>query len=203
MIQNNIELQNKLANSNIIWAHSGIGKTYLYRQGRNDIIDFDFEYKGVIGDYLAFPDLLLDSNISEDEANRIRHSSKIMVDRLFDLAIEEAKTTNKKLLVSDVRLLQERFKDFDIIISIPKDTYLNNTINRKELSRNSRLIIKEKIDKVLENISDKHKVFEITCYLSDVLPMLEEYNFLSKKERHSKLINRFKYLSKELSELNY
>lgn len=199
----NTELKNKLIVSNVIWAHSGIGKTYLYTQGRDDIIDFDIEYKGIIGGYLAFPDLLLDSNMSQENINNVKRISKILVDKLFDLAIDEARSTNKKLLVSDIRLLQEKFESFDIIISIPKEVYLNNTSKRNELSINSRLIVKEEIDQFLKDVPNKSKIFEVSCYLSELLPVKDESNIISKKEKQSILVDRFRYINKELSKLNY
>lgn len=203
MIQLKNVLNSIITNNKIIWAHSGIGKTYLYNQGRSDIIDFDICYKGLIGGALAFPELLLDTNIPKENADKIKAHPKIVVDRLFDLAVEESKTTDKKLLVSDIRLLKERTNDFDRIITIPKDTYIKNTLNRDVLSSNARCIVKDYIDKVIDSIEDRDKIIEVDCYLSEILPMSDEIKILSNKEKQKDLIERFKYLSREILKLKY
>lgn len=187
-----------ISNNKIIWAHSGIGKTYLYNQGRSDIIDFDVQYKGLLGSSLTFSELLLDYNLPKEISDKIKNNSKLLVDRLFDLAIEESKTTGKKLLVSDIRLLRERVSDFDCIITIPKDIYIQNTLHRSELSFNARCIIKDYIDKVINSIEDKSKITEVTCYLSEILPISDKTEILSNKEQQKDLIERFKYLSTKL-----
>ena len=98
------EYYKKLQQATVIWGHSGIGKSYLYQNRREDIIDFDFQYKGMLGTLLAFPDLIKDEGLTKEESLKLYNRSRILVDKLFDLAIEEAKTSNKRSSEIDNRI---------------------------------------------------------------------------------------------------
>lgn len=205
-------VKEKLKSSLVIWGHSGIGKSYLYRQNREDIIDFDFEYKGILSTLVAFPDLIKEANLEEKTATSIYNYSRIVVDKLFDLAIEEANQTKKKLLVSDLRLLKERSEDFDIILNIPEDIFIERTACRGLRSVEAIKEFKKEIDSVILEIKEQSKIFTIECYLEQVLQLSEDFieaqeasnkkkneNLKAfREDRIKKTSDRFKYLSEQL-----
>ena len=39
----------RFKNANIIWGHPGTGKTWMFKHGSKNIIDFDSEYKSKLG----------------------------------------------------------------------------------------------------------------------------------------------------------
>lgn len=149
----------KIKNATVIWGHPGTGKTYLYNQGRKDIIDFDSEYKSRLG------------NLKEREELKRRigkQAYNARLDELFDEARQEAVKNGRKLLVSDMHFLRDRSNDLDVITNISDEEFIERSHQRGEHDEADKQEWKDSINKALSNISSD-KIINTTGYISDLL----------------------------------
>lgn len=148
-----------MKDANVIWGHPGTGKTYLYKQGRKDIIDFDSEYKSRLGNLEERE--ALKEKIGKDAYNK-------ELDALFDEAVKEARKSGKKLLVSDLHFLRDRAGDLDVITNISDEEFLQRSHQRGEHDEADMMDWKNKINEAMKNAPNK-KVYNVSGYLSDVI----------------------------------
>ena len=156
----------KLNDATVIWAHPGTGKTWLYQQGRTDIIDFDSEYKNKLG------------NLQEREALKKQIGKKAYndkLDQLFEQAKQEAISSGKKLLVSDMHFLRDRQSDLDVVTNISDSEFIERSRQRGEFDEANKQEWKNSINKVMETVPSE-KVINTTGYLSNLLPRKTDFN---------------------------
>lgn len=156
----NINKNNKIIkNATVIWGHPGTGKTWLFKQGRKDIIDFDSEYKSKLGNLEQREKLK--KEIGKQEYNK-------KLDQLFDQAKQEARETGKKLLVSDMHFLRDRADDLDAITNISDKEFIQRSHQRGEHDEADKMDWKKSINKAMLN-APKDKVINTTGYISNLL----------------------------------
>lgn len=159
----------KLNKATVIWGHPGTGKTKLFENGRDDIIDFDSEYKVRINSIMGLPEGA-DAKELRNAARKARKQEyHDLIMSLFDEAKAEAIRTGKKLLVSDMMLLREREADIDVITNMSEYRFLERNHMRNEHDEDNKILWKKDIDDSMLNVSDKSKIVQLDSFLSDVL----------------------------------
>ena len=113
----------------IIFGHPGIGKTYLKESGRTDVIDFDSDYKVKINQKFNLPEGFKARNDFQRD-NKETYQKEIR--NLWKEAKQEAKKTGKQLFASDMLLLREFEKDFDKVVTMSKETFINRAKQRND-----------------------------------------------------------------------
>lgn len=178
------------SNDRIIWAHPGMGKTEVSKY-RDDVIDFDSEYKDPIK---------ADLNLSWAERQKWKKTVKwdnvIGWDNIvlheFDKAVERAKKEGKYLLVSDVGILEDptRAEKLDRIINITADEFLFRQNQRHENNNEKSLQWKSSIDTALEEIRKTHpeKIVVSAAYMSDVLADSDTTSYVSMKTQDGRVV---------------
>lgn len=149
----------KIKNARVIWGHPGTGKTWLFKQGRKDIIDFDSEYKSRLGNLKEREELK--KRIGKDAYNS-------ELDKLFDEAKNEALSSGKKLLVSDMHFLRNRSNELDVITNISDKEFIKRSHQRGEHDESNKQEWKDSINKALLNVQ-QDKIINTTGYISELL----------------------------------
>ena len=160
----NWEAYAKLNNATVIWGHPATGKTYLFKQGRKDIIDFDSEYKIRVNKLMGLPEGLDAKELRKAARKARRQEYHDIIMSLFDEAVMEAKRTGKKLLVSDMMLLEERENEIDVITNISDSLFAKNSNLRGE---DNPVLWKQDINNAISNISDKNKIINTNNFIKD------------------------------------
>lgn len=159
----------KLRNATVIWGHPASGKTYLFKQGKKDVIDFDSEYKIRINKLMGLPEGA-DAKELRNAARKARKQEyHDLIMRLFDEAVAEAKRTGRKLLVSDMMLLKEREADIDAITNMPDSKFVERSALRGETDVANKILWKNDINEAMENVADKSKIINTENFLYDDL----------------------------------
>ena len=151
----------------IIFGHPGIGKTHLKESGRKDIIDFDSDYKSKINKQFNLPEGFKARNDFQ-KSNKEEYQEAVR--KLWVEAKNDAKRTGKKLFASDMILLREFSNDFDKVITMSKETFVNRAKQRNDYTPGLEGTEgwKNNLDKEIGKI-DKSKVHSTDKYLSDLL----------------------------------
>jgi predicted NAD-dependent protein-ADP-ribosyltransferase YbiA (DUF1768 family) len=149
----------------IIWGHPGLGKTFL-RESRQDIIDFDSDYKPEINKkYNLEPGYKARNEWRKTHENEWNQ----MVRELWREAKQEAKKTGKTLLASDMIFLREFASDIDKIITMSTPTFIERSKQRDDYKKGDTEDWKNKIDIEISKMPSQ-KVITTDKYLSDLLP---------------------------------
>ena len=159
----------KFEKATVIWAHPASGKTYLHKQGRKDIIDFDSEYKVRINKIMGLPEGADAKELRKAARKEREQEYHDLIMSLFDEAIAEAKKTGKKLLVSDIMLLRERENDLDIITNMSDEKFIERSALRGETDAADKMLWKNNINEAMKNVSDKSKIINTERFLSEDL----------------------------------
>jgi hypothetical protein len=158
-------LKNSITNKDkIVFGHPGIGKTYLKESGRTDVIDFDSDYKTKINEKFNLPKGFKARNDFQ-KSNKEEYQKAVR--ELWIEAKQEAKRTGKQLFASDMILLREFANDFDKVLTMSKDTFVNRAKQRNDYTEGETEKWKNSLDTEISKI-DKSKVINTTDYLSDL-----------------------------------
>jgi len=134
----------------IIWGHPGIGKTYA-REMRNDLLDFDEDYKARINGAFNLP-------LGFQARNKWRSDNpelwNTLIQGYWAEAVKESQTTGKHLLVSDMMMLRLFSHDLDLIINISVETFIERCKLRNDLNDGS-MSWKANIDSALIGLESK------------------------------------------------
>lgn len=150
---------NKIKNATVIWGHPGTGKTWMFKHGRQDIIDFDSEYKSKLGNLKQREELK--KKIGKEEYNK-------KLDELFDQAVIDAKNSGKKLLVSDMHFLRDRSEDLDVVTNISDSEFIKRSHQRGEHDEADKMDWKNSINEAMKNVPSD-KIINTTGYISDLI----------------------------------
>ena len=153
----------------IVWAHPGIGKTYVKEKGRKDVIDFDSDYKSKINTEKG---LAPGFKARNEWRKNNQEEWKTLVRKLWKEAKEEAKKTGKILMASDMILLREFSKDFDKVVTISEKTFVDRAKQRNDYTKGDTESWKYNLDTEINKIP-KEKVIYTSKYMSDILPAEE------------------------------
>ncbi len=151
-------------NDKIIWGHPGIGKTYLKESGRTDVIDFDSDYKSRINEKFNLAEGFKARN--EFQKNN-KEEYQQAIRELWEEAKQESANTGKQLFASDMILLREFANDFDKVLTISKETFVDRAKQRNDYSSETE-IWKNSLDVAIANV-DQSKVILTDKYLSELL----------------------------------
>lgn len=151
----------------IIWGHPGIGKTTYRDKNASTVLDFDTDFKPLVAKKLGLP-------VQEQNSkglNAWRNSSneeefKKVMREVWKEAVNESKSSGKRLVVSDMMFLRENENDFDKIITTSKDTFIKRAVARGDNSEGLSSW-KANIDKVIANVT-KSKLLTTNGYFSDL-----------------------------------
>ena len=148
----------------IVFGHPGIGKTYLRESGRTDVIDFDSDYKTKINEKFNLPKGFKARNDFQ-KSNKEEYQKAVR--ELWIEAKQEAKSKGKQLFASDMILLREFANDFDKVITMSKDTFVNRAKQRNDYTQGETESWKNSLDTEINKL-DKSKVINTTDYLSNL-----------------------------------
>ena len=163
-------LQNK--KHSIIWGHPGLGKSTL-RKNRQDVLDFDTDFKPKVAELLGLPEgkrssVSLNKWRKEDPKNEALFEKAMK--KVWGQAKKQAKKDGSTLMVSDMMFLRDFQGDFDKVITTNKNTFIKRAKERGD-SVEGLESWKENIDKAVNNIS-KDKIVSTEKYLSDIFDSL-------------------------------
>jgi len=151
-------------NDKIIWGHPGIGKTFL-RESNPNVIDFDSNYKSRINEKYNLPE-------GFKARNQWRESNpelwKEEIRQLWSEAKQESQDTGKQLLASDMMLLREFPNDFDKVVNISNETFIDRAKQRDDYTEGETEQWKTNINEVLKSVPQS-KIIQTDKYLSDLL----------------------------------
>jgi len=160
-----VDSSNYITNKDkIIWGHPGIGKTFL-RESRNDIIDFDTDYKSKINTKYNLEKGYKPLNKWRETNSELWNKE---IRDLWKQAVLESKETNKTLVVSDMIILREFEKDLDKVVTISKETFIKRAKQRNDYFENTTENWKNNIDKTIKENIDKSKIILTSDYFSDL-----------------------------------
>lgn len=168
----------------IIWGHPGIGKTFL-RQSNSNVIDFDSDYKSRINEKYNLPEGFKARNKWREDNKELWNKE---IRQLWTEAKKESKETGKILLVSDILMLREFAEDFDKVINISKETFIDRAKQRNDYTEGNTEQWKSSIDEALKNIDSK-LIYITDKYISDLIPNIELQNLLKNIDFKNELIN--------------
>ena len=151
----------------IIWGHPGIGKTYLKESGRTDVIDFDSDYKVMINEKFNLPEGFKARN---DFQRTNKEEYQQAVRDLWAQAKEESRLTGKRLFASDMILLREFANDFDKVITMSKQTFIDRAKQRNDYTPGPEGTEgwKNNLDIAIGKV-DPSKLIYTNKYLSDLM----------------------------------
>jgi hypothetical protein len=148
----------------IVFGHPGIGKTYLRESGRTDVIDFDSDYKIRINEKFNLPEGFKARNDFQ-KSNKEEYQKAVR--ELWIEAKKESKKTGKQLFASDMILLREFANDFDKVITMSKETFVNRAKQRNDYTQGETESWKNSLDTEINKL-DKSRVINTTDYLSNL-----------------------------------
>lgn len=174
--QESRELKNRINDSNIIWGHPAIGKTYYLQNNKDKIIEWDEEVNPRRNKFIK-EQIDPDNKLSKEEytkkkqdymANIEQHPEYVdFLTKEWNNLKNKAKRENKKIFASPLPLLKLFPNDFDLIINLKENEFYNRNNNRggKPYSTRSwKIIINETVSKL-----DRNKVLNTSLYFSDIL----------------------------------
>lgn len=173
-------------NDDVVFGHPGIGKTFL-SEFENNIIDFDSAYK---------PSLNVKYNLSPDykARNEWRKNNEQLwnqsIKELWVEAKQDAKKAGKILFASDMILLREFPNDFDKVITMSKETFIERSKQRNDYTEGSTEGWKTNLDDLIGQV-DQSKVVTTDQYLSELI-----------KPRLTSTMNSIKKLKQDLIDNN-
>lgn len=162
LLQKNISPSDK-----IIFGHPGIGKTYLKESGRTDVIDFDSDYKSKINIKFGLKEGFKARN---DFQKNNKEKYQKTVRELWNEAKQESVKTGKQLFASDMILLREFPNDFDKVITMSKETFVDRAKQRNDYTNGETESWKNNLDIEIAKIN-KSKIIETNKYLSELVSL--------------------------------
>ena len=164
------EDNDKLQKATVVWAHPGIGKTYLHKQGRKDIIDFDSEYKSRLNKSFGLPENASAKQLRLAVTQDREQEYHDLVMDLFEEAVKDAKESGRKLLVSDMMLLREREDDIDVFINMSDTKFIDRSRMRGDDNESDMMNWKNNINRTIQKIKDQSKIINTDAFLEQILP---------------------------------
>lgn len=190
----------RLQKAKIIWGHSALGKTTYLTAYPNSIIDWDAEFNPIRNKFIANilkdnsqkarQDFLIEaynyiSGIGEYNAALVDayKTYKQMLSTTWEQVKQKAIVENKKLFASPTILLKLFKNDFDLVLTMDEETFLQRKPNG--------LAWKQSIDLLLnsdQNIKDK-TINVGNLYMYDVMALNDSFDLYQMSRSHNKDVN--------------
>jgi hypothetical protein len=190
-----------LTNDKVIYGHPGIGKTFLKESKNNNIIDFDSDYKIEINKKFNLKKGFKARNDFQ-KSNPEEYKNEIR--SLWKLAKEESQKTNKKLFASDMILLREFSNDFDKVITMSKETFINRAKQRDDFTPglDGTESWKNNLDIEINKIN-KSKIISTNKYLSELFQLDDRASWIKEQLKSGALKSKPIVYYKELGEASH
>lgn len=147
----------------IIFGHPGIGKTFL-RQTRSDFIDVDNDYKEEHAMQKILRARARNSGNPEDLKDWEDY-----IKNWWNKVKQDAKSSGKRILVSNLPILRMFPQDFDKVITISNETFVQRSRQRDDYIKGQTESWKKMLYEEIKKIPAE-KVISTDKYLSDMLP---------------------------------
>lgn len=172
----------------IVFGHPLIGKSFLKNDGDSRFLSLDDDYASEIEEgrnqiIEKYKKQYGAENSGEELTKyQIQNSGgtkewnleyKKMMQRIYEKAKVEAIKTNKTLFLSNTELLKNNLADFDKVINIPDEVFINRVKKSRPNAKYDIAEWKNQINEVLKKVPS-NKIINTTGYLSDLIPKTEE-----------------------------
>jgi hypothetical protein len=147
-------------NDKIVFGHPGIGKTFAKKS--NDFIDVDEDYK----EEHTMQKILRAKAKNTGKKEDLKEWEDY-VTAWWNKVKNDAKKSGKTIFVSNLPILRMFPQDFDKVIDISKDTFINRAKQRNDYKQGETEEWKDSLDIEIAKI-DKSKVVTTDKYLSDL-----------------------------------
>lgn len=148
-------------NDKIVFGHPGIGKTFAKKS--NDFIDVDEDYK----EEHAMQKILR-ANAKNSGKKEDLKEWEDYVTSWWSKVKSDAKKSGKRIFVSNLPILRMFPEDFDKILTLSKEKFIERAKQRDDYVQGETEDWKSSLDIEISKI-DKSKVFTTDKYLSDLL----------------------------------
>lgn len=148
-------------NDKIVFGHPGIGKTFAKKS--NDFIDVDEDYKEE-----HTMQKILRANAKNSGKKEDLKEWEDYVTSWWSKVKSDAKKSGKRIFVSNLPILRMFPEDFDKILNLSKEKFIERAKQRDDYVQGETEDWKSSLDIEISKI-DKSKVFNTDKYLSDLL----------------------------------
>ena len=162
----------------VVFGHPLIGKSFLKKNNDNRFLSLDDDSK-YLNQIEKGRKRILDKYSKEsltkyDKQNSAGNESwhreyKALMQRVYEVAKKDAISSGKTLMLSNTEILKNNLKDFDKIINIESQTFLDRVKKTRPEAKYDTQSWKSGIDGVIKN-ADKSKIINTKGYLSELLP---------------------------------
>ena len=180
-VQSQYDILNEKHKSAIIWAHPGMGKSWSVENGKykDQLIDWDVEFNRKRDAWIAEKS---NTEIGSEEFNEvkklyltdsIRHPENYQ-DFIEFYTQEWNRVKNKarsegKILVASPHILLKLFpQDFDKIITMDDETFIQRNVERGGTEQDS-IALKQDLNTTLSQIQEQNKIVTDNRYLEEML----------------------------------
>lgn len=147
-------------NDKVVFGHPGIGKTFAKKS--NDFIDVDEDYKEE-----HTMQQILRANAKNTGKKEDLKEWEDYVTTWWNKVKSDAKKSGKRIFVSNLPILRMFPEDFDKIINLSKETFIERAKQRNDYKKGETEDWKNSLDIEIAKI-DKSKVVNTDKYLSDL-----------------------------------
>lgn len=147
----------------IIFGHPGIGKSFL-RETREDFIDVDEDYKEE-----HTMQKILRSNAKNTGKKEDLQEWEDYVTEWWNRVKKDAQRSGKRILVSNLPILRMFPQDFDKVLTMTQETFIERAKQRNDYEQGETEDWKNSLDEAISKIPFD-KVFTTDKYLSELLP---------------------------------
>ena len=167
----------KVQRARILWGHPAIGKT-TYLEQQQDILEWDQEVNPKRNEFIrnqVDPNHELDT--SSKEFKKLRSNYMInwknepeyinFLTKEWNKLKDRANREGKRLFASPTPLLEMFNEDFDVIVNIPDEVFIERDVRRGGKEQNSRLW-KQSINEILKTLPSS-KIITTSEYFSEFM----------------------------------
>lgn len=167
-----------LNKSSIIWAHPGLGKSWSVQNGeyKDQLIDWDIEFNSKRDAWIAKQsNTKIGSKKFKEVRNKYLVNPENYPDYIKFVTQEWNRVKNKaksegKILVASPHLLLRLFpQDFDKVVTMDDDVFIQRNVERGDNNENNSRLWKDGINNTLSNFKDTDKIIVHNGYLEDLL----------------------------------
>lgn len=160
----------------LVWAHPGIGKSYSIEQGKfsDKIIDWDIEFNRIRDQWIAEHS---NTKIGTQKFNKAKYEYLVNFQNYPDFVqfitenwnkVKQKTIQEKKILVASPHSLLKMFSnEFDEIIDLPQNIFVNRNMQRGGTEEDS-ISLKNDLDATIKSL-DNPNIVSTNQYLEEIL----------------------------------